>query len=946
MANPPGFYPFWFWNDRLSADEIRWQVAQMANQGIRGFFIHPRQGMQQPYLSEAFFTLVGVALEAAERHSLLVHLYDEYPYPSGVAGGEVTEGNPHFQGTALVQRSVDLPGGPCRQPLPRGKVLCCMAYPLENGQVAWEQGRDMRASVGMVLADESYNVAGLTAYNQKRYFASNPTPVLEADFDGLHRLYISVQVHVTAHKYWGYYTDVLNPEAVQHYIELTHERYFARFGDRFGTTIRSIFVDETAPRWSQLVPAAFEAAYGYDLLPLLPALQDESHPQHAQVTFDFDRLLYQMFVDTYDKPMAAWCAQRGIAYSGEKHALRLAQLRHMHIPGCDPGHTKAGAKELDILVGDVRRSAKATASAAYFYDKEGALDECYHSLGWSGTMQDAKLIAEMLILMGVRYLVPHGFFYSTHALKKHDAPPTFFFQMPYWPLWHRLSARIEALFAQFEGTYIDAEILLIDHATVLPTREDVDTDSRIRSLLLAHQFDFHIVDTDILEAGTIRDGAVHIKDIAARVVVCPPGRIVEEPLAQWLNAFEQSGGLVIHVTNGFDPATFLAQIRQRVQPHLMIDAPKHSLESLQLVTRKRGEYTLYFLVNAGNQALRFQLAQPLVEIALDEQAPAHLHEGTCTLAAFDSVLLQAAPPVKTPAPHRIPIPVRGAFDVAPHGANALRLYDWSMALLDADGAAGPCATVPAVPIANQLDHGRFAFAPKITMRFGTMPAMTMPELRVRYETRFHCAYDGPVELLMEPGSLAGTWSITVNDGAVLRAEDFAPSAAHVRGSLGVDITPHVRAGENALCIDLITERLDGGLRNPLYLCGDFAVDLDPLGLVERQTGGGFETYEANGLPFYAGVVEYERKFFIEEVPPGDSALVELDFEEPFGEACQLSINDGIWHTLPWSPYACTMPTAALKRGDNSLRIRVYTSLIRAFEGQRFNHHTHRQEDVA
>ena len=552
----------------------------------------------------------------------------------------------------------------------------------------------------------------------------------------------------------------------------------------------------------------------------------------------------------------------------------------------------------------------------------------------------------MLILMGVRYLVPHGFFYSTHALKKHDAPPTFFFQMPYWPLWHRLSERIDALFAQFEDTHIDAEILLVDHATVLPTREDVDTDSCIRSLLLAHQFDFHIVDTDILEAGTIRDGAVHIKDIAARIVICPPGRVVEAPLAQWLNAFERSGGLVLRVANGFDPATLLAHIRQRVQPHLTIDAPAHSLEALQLVTRKSGERTLYFLINASSETLHLQIEQPLVEIALDERAPTHLHEGTCTLAAFDSVLLQAAPPIKTAAPPRIEIAVCGAFAVSPHGTNALRLYDWSMSLLDADGVAGPSTTVPAVPIANQLDHGRFAFAPKMAMRFGTMPSMDMPELHVRYETRFHCAYEGPVELVMEPGSLAGTWTIAINDGAVLRAEDFAPSTAHVRGSLGMDITPHLRAGENALRVDLITDRLDGGLRNPLYLYGDFAVDLDPLGLAKRQTGGRFENYEANGLPFYAGVVEYERAFLIEEIPVGESALVELDFEQPFWEACQLSLNGGPWHTLPWSPYACTVPTDALKKGSNSLRLRVYTSLIRVFEGQRFNHHTHRQEDIA
>ena len=51
---PAGYYPFWFWNGDLQVEEIRRQVAEMAAQGMRGFYIHPRQGLQRPYLSDAF----------------------------------------------------------------------------------------------------------------------------------------------------------------------------------------------------------------------------------------------------------------------------------------------------------------------------------------------------------------------------------------------------------------------------------------------------------------------------------------------------------------------------------------------------------------------------------------------------------------------------------------------------------------------------------------------------------------------------------------------------------------------------------------------------------------------------------------------------------------------------------------------------------------------------
>ena len=55
--------------------------------------------------------------------------------------------------------------------------------------------------------------------------------------------------------------------------------------------------------------------------------------------------------------------------------------------------------------------------AAYFYDKQASLCECYHSLGWGATLQGAKILAEALLVSGVNCLVPHGFFYSTHAQK-------------------------------------------------------------------------------------------------------------------------------------------------------------------------------------------------------------------------------------------------------------------------------------------------------------------------------------------------------------------------------------------------------------------------------------------------------------------------------------------------------------------------------------------------
>ncbi|MCD6284861.1 MAG: hypothetical protein J7M39_02985, partial [Anaerolineae bacterium] len=708
-----GFYPFWFWNATLEEDEIRRQIAEMAEKGVRGFFIHSRQGLGQPYLSESFFQMVGAAISAAEEHDMVVHLYDEYPYPSGVAGGEVVLGNPQYHATQLIQRSYDLAGGPVRLELPRGKVLSCMAFPVKDSTPDWDDGTDLRSHVGMVLATDSYNEMGLTQYNRKRYFTSEPTPTLEIELpEETHRLLVSVQVEVTHHKYWNHFVDPLNAEAIGHFIELTHERYFARFGDKFGTTIRSIYVDETAPGWSSTLPAAFKSATGRDLQPLLPALQDRDHPDHLAASYDLQEVRYDLFCKAFETQISSWCHEHGIAYSGEKASMRMAQLRYMDIPGCDPGHTKVGVRP-DWLRAPLRRNAKSTASAAYFYGKSGALCECYHSLGWSATLQDAKAIADGLLLAGIRYLVPHGFFYSTHGLVKHDAPPTFFFQMPFWPMFGHLSKHISRIGEYFEGTHIDAEILVVDLASGLPSRDRLDAyATAFEELLWAmmrHHLDFHVVDNDILAEGELMSGGVKVADIEAKVVIVPPMQIIEPELRSWLEAFVAVGGTVVMVDLDSDLGDVLDAVQARISPSLSITTGSREAGDIVAVRRVGRGRTLWFALNLSSDPVTVTLRSGggLRELPLDEGQPTRLRaeQGHYVrdVAPFESFMLasDAVAPLD-PVPPVVAVSVSGPAEVRPKHDNLLWLGTWRMALRGQGGDYGPAVAVQTMPLANQL----------------------------------------------------------------------------------------------------------------------------------------------------------------------------------------------------------------------------------------------------
>lgn len=82
--------PFWAWNARLDAGELKRQIDVMKKMGLGGFHMHVRSGMATPYLSPEFMELIHTCVEKARDNQMLAWLYDEDRWPSGAAGGIVT----------------------------------------------------------------------------------------------------------------------------------------------------------------------------------------------------------------------------------------------------------------------------------------------------------------------------------------------------------------------------------------------------------------------------------------------------------------------------------------------------------------------------------------------------------------------------------------------------------------------------------------------------------------------------------------------------------------------------------------------------------------------------------------------------------------------------------------------------------------------------------------
>jgi len=243
--------PFWAWNSELEEDEIRRQINIMREQGIGGFFMHSREGLETEYMGEQWNKCVKAAVDEAAKLGMQAWLYDEDRWPSGTAGGTL----PALYGDDSRCKGVTL-------------EICepdNMQYLADNSVAALYKAR----------------IEGMKIFSLTRLPIDDKTEI-KADEKRL-----VVRTEVSGKSEWFNNEappDNLNPVSVKRFIEHTHEKYKALVGRGFGKTVPGIFTDEPslADRhtsfaknrgwipWTNGFADYFKVKRGYDIFETLP----------------------------------------------------------------------------------------------------------------------------------------------------------------------------------------------------------------------------------------------------------------------------------------------------------------------------------------------------------------------------------------------------------------------------------------------------------------------------------------------------------------------------------------------------------------------------------------------------------------------------------------------------------------------------------------------------
>ena len=434
FAHPPAAFrgkPFWSWNGRLDRDELRRQAGVFKAMGMGGYFMHSRTGLKTEYLGDEWFECIKACADEAELLGMEAWLYDEDRWPSGSAGGLATA-DPRFRMKVL-----------------RLRVTAAEAF-------AWPASADL-------VAVFAARIEGLDCAEITRLEAGAPAPR-----DGRQVLVFTTEAWAGHSFYNGNtYLDTLSSEATAHFLQLTHERYAARCGDRLGRSIRGIFTDEphrgtvmcennenramadqrwTTP-WTEALFGEFEKAWGYDLRAHLPELF--LFPEGRRVSavkWHYMELLQRMFLENWAKPLHAWCRSHGLALTG--HVLHEDSLVAQAVPG---GSVMRYYEHLEVPGVDVLALhngnywiVKQLASAARQFGQKWMLSELYGCTGWQLDFAGHKRIGAWQALLGINLRCHHLSWATMEGEAKRDYPASIHFQSAWW----RQYAAVEDYFAR------------------------------------------------------------------------------------------------------------------------------------------------------------------------------------------------------------------------------------------------------------------------------------------------------------------------------------------------------------------------------------------------------------------------------------------------------------------------------------------------------------------
>ena len=414
--------------------------------------------------------------------------------------------------------------------------------------------------------------------------------------------------------------DLLNPEAVNKFIKITHDRYYSTLKDYFGDTVIAMFTDEpdilgrgsarNLKPWTRDF-LSFYKENGNDEVHLA-GLWFNTGDHTNTLRKNYRKTINKRLTESYYKPISDWCATHGISLTGHPAASDdIGLLEHFHIPGQDVVWRWVAPEDGKALEGEHSTSGKCSADAARHRGRRRNLNEflgvCSKESPWALSPGDMKWYMDWLLVRGVNLLCPHAFYYSVDGKRRsHERPPDVGPNNLWWPYYKQFAQYMKRLSWLMTDSTNQTGVAVLCGEDYLPWK--------IAKPLFESQVEFNYLEESLfLTTSKQVNGKMIIENQSYQTVVIEDSAKLESAVIDKLEGFIQSGGEVIVYLNGHETSPIKgAKIIQQIENVVdelsvshrdkVVISPSNKAIRVSKVT-KSGKL-FYFFVNEGEESYR------------------------------------------------------------------------------------------------------------------------------------------------------------------------------------------------------------------------------------------------------------------------------------------------------------------------------------------------------
>jgi hypothetical protein len=567
FKSPPREYgaiqPFASWNGADPA-EVRTRISRdfdrLSANGI--FIVNLSPGRRSPgegkYLSPEHMDQVKFTVQEAVKRNMRLWIQDESDYPSGFAGGYISERYPKL-GMQDIVADIQVhvaPGQTLTMPVPPD-TLSIMALESDVSQtvkkvIPISLPADLQLKWTVPNEGSTPNEPRMSwqVVFVRHVYLSSPTRNFNRA-DGTRAKDATYSI-----------IDYLDPKATDAFLSTVHETYRSAVGDQFGKIVLGFFGDEpdysSGIPWTPTLLEQFKTQKGYDLVPYIPIwFSHTSTEQSERANADYYDVWSSIFRSSYFGEQAAWAKKYNVEYlvhlNHEETMLSLEHSegdyfrdnRYVQVPGIDNlGQLVPGAVHLPDGTWNINNNfPKLASSAAHLFG---------HPQVWAeeggGVGVDGKYQMDYQLVRGVNALE-----IRTPVLRGGGAPESPSASPPAIPP----QAALTAWYAN-RGGYLmaigrpAAQIGLYHPGNSIwlggtDAQEADRSTTKLGWELLQHQIDWDYFDEQSLSSvAAIEDGG--FKNLSGQVykaIVFPSMTVITRSGLERLRAYVKAGGKVI-----------------------------------------------------------------------------------------------------------------------------------------------------------------------------------------------------------------------------------------------------------------------------------------------------------------------------------------------------------------------------------------------------------------